>query len=299
MMICRHTARGRDAAGMLNAWLWPRLLPDLCARDDDDLLLGAGGLIDAAAPDLDAYRRIVVFGAGMRGAAAAPDMTQTHWDIRFVRGPETARLLGLPPERWLCDPAVLAAGQHGGRARDRLLRARPRRIGLSPGRHVRAKDARALADGAGLHLIEAETPEGWLSAIADCDGAVCGDPVAAVVADAFGVPWRPLRSASDDEGDAFEWLDLGRGMGLSPSPIEIPRLGPAGPTRTDVVAAKAAMRVAIRDLSNAVRFDRWSLSDRTLLRLRKQALAEELADLRMHEASARRSLRLVANGRCG
>jgi ABC-type Mn2+/Zn2+ transport system permease subunit len=63
------------------------------------------------------------------------------------------------------------------------------------------------------------------------------------------------------------------------------------------LVADAAMRVAIRDLRNAARCDRWSLSDRTLLRLRQQALGEELADLQLRENTPRRSLRLVASGR--
>ena len=115
-----------------------------------------------------------------------------------------------------------------------------------------------------------------------------------MIADASGVPWRPLRVA---DADAFEWLDLSRGMGLTPCAIELPRLGAAGVTDVGAVVAEAAMRVSIRDLRNAARCDRWSLSDRTLLRLRQQALAAELADLRAYEASARSNLRLVANGR--
>jgi hypothetical protein len=297
MKICHHPAAGRDAAGMVNAWLWPRLIPDLCARADDALLLGTGGLIDAANPEPAAHRRVVVFGAGARGTASVPDMSTAEWDIRFVRGPETARALGLGPDRWLCDPAVLAPKLHDGRNRDRLLRARTRRIGFLPGRHFAPDDARTLADGAGLHLIAAPDADSLLDALAGCDAALCGDPVAAVLADAFGIPWRPLRSAAADDGDAFEWLDLSRSMGLTPCAVRVPRLGTAAPQCGDGLVADAAMRVAIRDLRNAARCDRWSLSDRTLLRLRQQALGEELADLQLRENTPRRSLRLVASGR--
>lgn len=295
MNICRPPSRVRDAGGLINDWLWPQLLPDLCARDDGMLLLGTGGLIDAATADLAAHRRIVVFGAGARGRGSLPDMTQAEWDIRFVRGPETASALGLSPESWLCDPAVLAPKLHGGRGRERLMRAGTRRIGLIPGCHATPKAAQTLAEGAGLHLIGThDSAESWLESLIDCDAAICGDLTAAVIADAYGIPWRPLRSAYADDG--FEWLDWSRSMGLTPCPVDIQRLSWPCPASADDPTGEVAMRCAIDDLAEAARSDRWSLSDRTLLRLRQQALAEELADLHVQETAPRRHLRVVGRG---
>ena len=291
MNICRHPLRGCDAGGMINRWLWPRLTPGLRARVDDTLLLGCGGLIDVDNPALGDHDRIIVFGAGARGANRTPDVTGPEWDIRFVRGPETARVLGLGPERWLCDPAVLAPALHGGRGPERRSLRVARRVALIPGPHVAAAAAQALAAGAGLSLIPMQDgAEAMFDALIACDAAICGDLIGAVIADAYGIPWRPLRSAAADDGDAFEWLDWSRSMALTPCAIDIPHLDPGA----EGVAAEAAMRVAIRDLDNAMRCDLWSLSDRSLLRLRAQALTEELADLQARQAPPRRSLRVVA-----
>jgi succinoglycan biosynthesis protein ExoV len=295
MNICRPRSRALDVGGLINDWLWPRLLPDHCARDDGTLLLGTGGLIDAATADLATHRRVVVFGAGVRGRTSLPDMTRAEWDIRFVRGPESARALGLAPEGWLCDPAVLASKLHGGRGRERLMRAGSRRIGLIPGRHATPEAALTLADGAGLHLIDAhDHAESWLNSLIDCDAAICGDLIAAVIADAYGIPWRPLRSAYADDG--FEWLDWSRSMGLTPCPVDIQRLSWPWPASADDPTGDVAMRCAIVDLAEAARSDRWSLSDRALLRLRQQALAEELSDLHVQETTPRRHQRLVGRG---
>jgi succinoglycan biosynthesis protein ExoV len=291
MKICRHPVLGMTAADGINQWLWPRLMPELCGRYGRTLFLGAGGLVDAGNPSLDHYPRVVVFGAGARGPATLPD-TAGDWDIRFVRGPETARAMGLPSERWLCDPAVLAPKLHCAR----VPRQGPRRIALALGGGLTAPVARALAKDADLVLLRPDqSPEAWIDRLLDCDAALCADQTVAAVADAYGIPWRQLRLHATEArgpGDTFEWLDWTKGMALVSHEIDLPdlsmRAGPLGALR-----AAAALRRATGLLRKAKHSDLWSLSDRTLLRLRQQALTEEIADLRLRETAPRRQLRVV------
>jgi hypothetical protein len=122
-----------------------------------------------------------------------------------------------------------------------------------------------------------------------------GDLTVAATADAFGIPWRPLRVARSpdaDRCDTFEWRDLSRSLGMTPSAVELPSVA-AGTGPVARFAAAASVHSASRALQKAVRAALWSLSDRTLLRLRQQALAEEVADLRLHESAPRRRLRVV------
>jgi hypothetical protein len=114
-------------------------------------------------------------GVRRRGARLRdlPDLGAADWDIRFVRGPETARALGLAPERWLCDPAALIPKVHGGRGRGRLLRAGPQRIAFAPGPVLTQATAATLADKAGLHLLRHDLPpEAWIDQLLDCDAAI-------------------------------------------------------------------------------------------------------------------------------
>jgi hypothetical protein len=148
-------------------------MPELCARFSRSPFAGCGGLIAAGNPALEHYPRIVVFGAGARDLRDLPDLGAADWDVRFVRGPETARALGLAPERWLCDPAALIPKVHGGRGRGRLLRAGPQRIAFAPGPVLTQATAATLADKAGLHLLRHDLPpEAWIDQLLDCDAAI-------------------------------------------------------------------------------------------------------------------------------
>src|SRR6266545_5861186 len=96
----------QDSAGNfgddLNAWLWPRLIPDLLGSDDGVLLVGIGTLLNNRVP---AASMKLVFGSGA-GYGAKPRIDGS-WKILCVRGPLTADALGLPPELAVTDSAAL------------------------------------------------------------------------------------------------------------------------------------------------------------------------------------------------
>lgn len=89
----------------LNAHMWSRLLPrDLLDDDESELFLGIGSILWDTFPK---QARKIVMGSGYAGYTGLPNVHDGSWDVAFVRGPETARMLGLPPERSICDAAVL------------------------------------------------------------------------------------------------------------------------------------------------------------------------------------------------
>ena len=124
---------GGGAAQAVNLWLWPRLMPELCDRHGPELFLGCGPALSRREPALEHYARITVFGAGASGPEDLPDMTGADWDVRFVRGPETAALMGLPDSRRLSDPALLAADALPSAARRPRAARRSRRVAFMPG----------------------------------------------------------------------------------------------------------------------------------------------------------------------
>ena len=86
-------------------WLWQRLLPGMW-DDDGVVFVGIGTLIDRAIPDA---RLRVIFGSGAGYAAPPQGVAESDggWRVYGVRGPLTARVLGLHPSLALTDTAIL------------------------------------------------------------------------------------------------------------------------------------------------------------------------------------------------
>lgn len=298
MRICIQARMGEEASAAINGWLWRRLLPDLKALRPGALLLGAGPGLSAGVEEMEGHPRIIVFGAGARGAGCLPDLKRPCFDLRFVRGPETAALFGLPTEKWLADPAIMAPRIA---PRCELPSRGDKPIAFMPGGLVSTTEAERIAAESGLVLIrpERETGDAWLKQLMRCGTAVVADPSAAAAADAYGIPWRPLCVGEGPEGErrrglSFQWRDWTRAMGLSPEPVTIPggvtrRSHSFGGLLGGIVRRKTA--AALERLRED---DLWSLSDRTLLRLRQQALYEQWEALKQELAPCRRGLRVVA-----
>ncbi|MGG7566159.1 hypothetical protein ACQ5SO_08365 [Rhodovulum sp. DZ06] len=284
MKIWKRSGKDSPAAAAINRWLWPRLMPELCAPHGGTLFLGCGPALSAHNPALEHHPRIIVFGAGASDPLDLPDFTAADWDLRFLRGPETAEALGLRGEHWLCDPAALTADALPGPLRRRRW-AGPRRVAFMPGPLMAEGAAQRLAAAAGLHMIQTEgRMESWLHQLLDCDALICAEPAAAAAADSLGIPWRPLSVSRDGEKDArleFEWRDWTRAMDLFSVALSLRPPAEARPGEPlSRVLDGIALRRAASDLRAAARTDQWSLSDRTLLRQRLEAMREALAEMR-------------------
>ncbi|MFU8772086.1 MAG: hypothetical protein ACNA8H_06670 [Anaerolineales bacterium] len=91
----------------LNSWLWKRLCPDLTDDNKQLRLIGVGTLLSR---DLDLVPgKKVVFGSGA-GYASPPTVEQAaSWDIRALRGPLTAKIMGIDEGLAITDAAWLVA----------------------------------------------------------------------------------------------------------------------------------------------------------------------------------------------
>jgi hypothetical protein len=92
----------------LNPYLWQRLLPKGFLDDDDgELFLGIGSILWDTFPR---EARKFVLGSGYAGYTGVPDVHDGSWQIEFVRGPDSASVLGIDGDRAICDAAVLLRG---------------------------------------------------------------------------------------------------------------------------------------------------------------------------------------------
>jgi len=89
----------------LNLWYWDRFLAGWRAWDEDCTLIGVGSILNTRG--IPASARYLVLGSGS-GFGELPDVSDgSKWDVRFVRGPLTARNLGLDADAFATDPAAL------------------------------------------------------------------------------------------------------------------------------------------------------------------------------------------------
>jgi succinoglycan biosynthesis protein ExoV len=200
----------------LNQWLWNRLLPARWADAADDVLfVGIGTILDK---NLPAARLKIVFGAGAGYTAAPPDISASspHWRIYGVRGPLTARALKLDNRLAMTDPAILLATLHEFKALER------QGIVFVPHwKSVRYGYWQKICKGLGIEFIDpCQESRAIVSRIAGAEKVIAESMHAAIIADAFRVPWIPV--ALSREVSPFKWVDWAASLAVSYSPRCLP-----------------------------------------------------------------------------
>lgn len=224
----------------LNAWMWPRLLPGFFDDDASALFLGIGSIIGMP---YDPAARKVVFGAGYVSGYHdhVPDVHGADWDVFFVRGPRTARSLGLPDRVGIGDAAILVRTL--GLARHEV----PGQIGFMPHwESLPRGNWRAACALAGVRLIDPSSPvDEVLDAILGCEVMLSEAMHGAIVADALRVPWIPLLPIDSLHRD--KWLDWAESLHV---PLRFRRLWPSTLPEAQIAAARSPVLSRLVDAAN-------------------------------------------------
>lgn len=207
-------ARGTNFGDELNLWLWPKVLAEGVLTGDGPELLGIGTLLDD---------RTNAPGATILGAGGWPTVRRDpSWKVYFVRGPLTARALGLP-YHWITDPAALVS---------RFVEARGGEgWGFMPHiNSIRGIDRYPLQRAclvSGLRFIDPGWPvEYVLGKIAGLDVLVTEAMHGAIVANALGIPWVPaFTSIRIAEHKAWKWQDWAQSVNVRFAPMRAPYIG--------------------------------------------------------------------------
>ena len=210
----------RDRAGNfgddMNAWLWPRLLPEMRLGNDGAALSGIGTIINLRMPPAE---RWFVFGSGAGYGPPPPGFGGPGWEIIAVRGPLSARVLGLLPGAAVTDGAMLLT----------LLEelqpapAADRRGALFVPHHYAASTGRwrEVAERAGVEYLD---PRGDSRAVIErirTARLVVADAMhGAIVADTVRVPWVPVTTSK--RSHTFKWLDWTSSMRVPYEPTALP-----------------------------------------------------------------------------
>ena len=198
----------------LNPWLWYGLAPELFDDDDSSLLVGIGTLINDNAP---AAPRKLVFGSGV-GYGSAP-ASKCDWHFYCVRGPLSARALGLDPALALTDPAVLLTElmPNSSVARSGMVSFMPHHASL------RFADWRAICEQAGINYIDpSDNMHDVVFQIRRSRLVIAEAMHLAVVADAFRIPWVPV--VCYDHILRFKWDDWCQSLGMQYEPQQLARV---------------------------------------------------------------------------
>jgi len=185
----------------LNPWLWPKLLPGAFGDDSETLFVGIGTLLNERVPPAKAT---LVFGTGVGYGEAMPKIDDS-WRIYCLRGPLSARALGVSPDLAVTDGALLVrqfVTVGGGRKRYPFS-FMPHHLGARALGPVWENACARLGYG----YIDPRGPvEQVLGALDETEVLLAEAMHGAIVADALGVPWAPVVT-SRSIVFSFKWED--------------------------------------------------------------------------------------------
>ncbi|MFU0504481.1 polysaccharide pyruvyl transferase family protein [Pseudaminobacter sp. NGMCC 1.201702] len=199
----------------LNLWLWDFLLPGFRDAHPDVLLVGVGTVLNRAL--LPQGTRKLLVGSGF-GYGTPPDFSEAaEWDIRSVRGPLTAAKLDLDADLGVIDPAVMVAEMPEFQNLPKLSEA----IFVPHWESTVGGIWPILCKTAGLDYVDpCGEAKSVIRSIAQARLVVAESMHAAILADAFRVPWVAVSTSHSI--NSFKWRDWAATVGVDYRPRHVP-----------------------------------------------------------------------------
>ncbi|WP_421708512.1 polysaccharide pyruvyl transferase family protein [Algihabitans sp.] len=215
----------------INTWLWHELADQRWPQLAGALFVGIGTVLDHQIPS---STKVYVLGAGA-GYGPPKDITALGWRVYGVRGPITARLCGLSRDTVIGDPAMLLPDVFPVSRPDQTAK---RKVIYLPHVHSVANAPwQEVCDAAGVVLVDPRHPSKTVvEEIASADLVLAEAMHAAIIADAYRVPWLPVWTSN--RINALKWSDwsLSLNITLAPHRLDPPSLLMA----TDNLVSKVA-----------------------------------------------------------
>ncbi|WP_119166833.1 polysaccharide pyruvyl transferase family protein [Algihabitans albus] len=214
MEIYHWNDRVSNFGDEINTWLWHELADRRWPQQPGTLFVGIGTVLDHQIPS---STKVYVFGAGA-GYGPPKDIVGLGWQVYGVRGPITARLCGLTEEAVIGDPAMLLP--------DVFPVARPsqaakRKVIYVPHVHSVANAPwQEVCDAADVAFIDPRRPSKTVvQEIASADLVLAEAMHAAIIADAYRVPWIPVWTSN--RINALKWSDWSSSLNMTIEPRRI------------------------------------------------------------------------------
>jgi succinoglycan biosynthesis protein ExoV len=195
-----------NVGDQLNDFIWKKEFKSLLETNEETIdLMAIGSIFN------DSFykgNKTVVFGSGARSGASLPNI-DANWDIRFVRGPNTADALNKQgiKTKYITDPGLLISKYFNFEPKKRKKRV----VGLIPYYRSNHNAWTEIARIAGLKFISPTLGvKAFCEKINDCDLVLTEAMHGAIIADSFRVPWIAYTSSTqilEDETHNFKWND--------------------------------------------------------------------------------------------
>lgn len=194
----------------LNTWMWSRILPNFFDDDDKEIFIGIGSTIGN---HYDESAKKIIFGTGfVQTYNEKPDVNTPDWDIYFVRGPRTAKLLNISSDLALGDAAILL------RTVVDFSQKSPDVISFIPHwESIERGNWEQVCKISGINLIDPRRPvEEVMKELLRSKLVICEAMHGAIVADAFRIPWIPILPI--DHIHREKWFDWAEALGIEIKP---------------------------------------------------------------------------------
>lgn len=202
----------------LNQWLWPQLLPDFFDEDESQIFVGMGTLLNHLLPQrVSPAKQVIILSTGV-GYEKPLKQIPNSWKIYCVRGPLSARRLGLAEDLAITDGAILV--------RRLWTETPPKKYAFAFMPHIHhanfaCSQWQEICAEAGVYFIHpAWSVERVLNAIAQTEVLLAEAMHGAIVADALRVPWIPI--VTSPRILAFKWQDWCRSVNSNYRPWILP-----------------------------------------------------------------------------
>ncbi len=207
---------------MLNKYVWKRYFRDFLERNDKILMFGIGTVLGEDTGDAE---QVIVCGSGCGYSRKIERIDTKKFNIFFVRGKLTEKLLGLPEGTAITDPGILtpecfpAGPKHG-------------RVVFVP--HWESASSplwRIACERAGIEYVD---PLGDITeimrTISGASLVIAEAMHAAIVADSYRVPWVAVTTSA--RINQFKWNDWAGSLDVVPDFHHFSPLGPSDYFRT-------------------------------------------------------------------
>lgn len=211
-MKATFPAGSENVGDELNRWLWPALLGDLSQEGTAGAaLLGIGTLLNSEfCKRLDGVSRINVIGTG--AGYGLPPVKDARWHCYAVRGPRSAKVMGLSTEYAVADAAYLLATLDWSAWRPTVRTGKT--VVVPHHRSLRFLDWSAICEKAGLTFLSPLLPaELFMRELASADLVLAEAMHGAILADIVRVPWTPFSFGRQFNAD--KWYDWAEAFGVS------------------------------------------------------------------------------------
>lgn len=291
LFYAKGTGFGRFNFGdELNLYLWDQLLPSGFFDDDPStLFVGIGTLLNRNW--LPSAEKTLIVGSGA-GIGVAPEPDQS-WSVLAVRGPLTAKAIGVDEKRAITDPAILcshiwpnglevdennAALLADGRPRRVLPRKEPlgKKYTVAYIPHfaeacLNGEVWREICERLDVHYIDpTRTVPEVLNDILSSEHLLAEAMHGAIIADTYRIPWTAVRTHTDIT--ALKWQDWAMSLNLDYKPLRLHR--PMYIVNRDNLTRRLGLAATYAQFRIAVRRAKPVLSKPAILNERSKKLLE-------------------------